>query len=73
MTATRRLLVVWAMLDGAVWQGGFLLTATGGSAITKDAGIGETRRHRRLRPSKRPCGTLDKKEVQGARGQREHW
>ena len=64
--------MVWAVLDGAVWQGWPLLTATGGSATAEDAGVGETRPHRRLRPSKRPCGTLDKEE-QGARHQCVHW
>ena len=59
-----RFLVVRAVLDGAVWQGWPLLAATGGSATAEDAGVGETRRHRRLRPSKRPCGAVDKKEEQ---------
>ena len=62
----------WAVLDSAEWQGWPLLTATGGSTTTEDAGVGETRRHRRLRPSKRPCGALDKKEEKGARRQRVH-
>ena len=65
--------MVWAVLEDAVLQGWPLLTATGGSATAEDAGVGETRRHRRLRPSKRPCGAVDKKEEQGARRQRVHW
>ena len=56
--------MVSAVPDGAVLQGWPLLAATGGSAITEDAGVGGTRRHRRLRPSKRPCGALDKEERQ---------
>ena len=60
----RRLLVEWAVLDGTEWQGWPLLIATGGSATAEDAGVGETRRHRRLRLSKRPCGAMDKKKEQ---------
>ena len=32
------------------------LAATGGSATAEAAGTGDARRHRRLRPCKRPCG-----------------
>ena len=71
--ATWRLLVVWAVLDGAVWQGWLLLVATGGSATGKTPALA---RHVTtdacVRP-KRPCGALDKKEEQGARRQRAHW
>ena len=64
--------MVWAVLDGAVWQGWPLLTATGGSATAEDTGVGETRCHRCLRSSKRPCSALEKEE-HGARRQRMHW
>ena len=63
-TSTRRPLVVWAVPDGSVLQGWPLLAARGGSATAEDAGAGEPRRHRRSRPSKRPCGALDKEGEQ---------
>ena len=43
--AMRRLLVVWAVLDGAVWQSWPLLAATGGSTTAEDADIEKTYRH----------------------------
>ena len=65
--------MAWAVLDGAERWCWSLLAAMGGSATAEVAGVGETRRIRRLRPSKRPCGAPDKKKEQGARRQRAHW
>ena len=59
--AMRRPRVLWAVLDGAESWRWLLLAATGGSAIAEVAGVGEARRHRHLRPSKRACGALDRK------------
>ena len=60
----RRLLVVWAVLDGAVLQGWPLLAATGGSATARGTGVDVTRRHRCSQPVKQLCGALDKKGEQ---------
>ena len=38
------------------------LAATGGSATAEAVGIGDARRHRHLRPSKRACGALAKEK-----------
>ena len=38
------------------------LAATGGFATAEAAGVGDARRHRHLRPSKRACGALVKEE-----------
>ena len=60
--ATRRVLVAWAVLDGAERQGRPLLAATGGSATAEDADDEVPHHHRHLRPSKRSGGALDKKK-----------
>ena len=54
--------MAWAVLDGAERWCWSLLAATGGSATAEVAGVGEARRHRHLRPSKRACGALVKEE-----------
>ena len=54
--------MLWAVLDGAESWRWLSLAATGGSATAEAAGIGEARRHRHLRPSKRACGALVKEK-----------
>ena len=65
--------MLWAVLDGAESWRWLPLVATGGSATAEAAGVGEARRHRHFRQSKRVCGALDKKEKQCARRQSVHW
>ena len=43
-----------------------LLAATGGFAIAEAIGVGDARRHRHLRPSKRACGALARDKGLGA-------
>ena len=72
-TATRRLRVAWAVLDGTESWCWLPLAATGGSATAEVAGVGEARCHRHLLPSKRAWGALDKEGEQGARIQGGYW
>ena len=60
--ATRRARERWAAPDGVASWHGLSLAAMGGSAIAEAAGVGDARRHRHLRPSKRACGALVKEE-----------
>ena len=52
----------WAAPDGVASWRWLPLAATGGSATAEAAGVGDARRHRHLRPSKRACIALVKEE-----------
>ena len=60
--ATRRARGHWAAPDSVASWRWLPLAATGGSATAEAAGVGDARRHRHLRPSKRACGALVKEE-----------
>ena len=60
--ATRRARGHWAAPHGVASWLWLPLAATGGSATAEAAGIGNARRHRHLRPSKRACIALVKEE-----------
>ena len=60
--ATWRAREQWAAQNSVTGRCWLRLAATGGSATAEAAGIGDARRHRRLRPSKRACGALVKEK-----------
>ena len=68
--ATRRAREQWAAQNGVASRSRLHSAATGGPATAEAAGVEDARCHRRLRPSKRACGALYKKEQQCARRQR---
>ena len=59
---TRRARGCWAAPDGVASWLWLPLAATGGSATAEVADVEVPHRHRHLRPSKRACGALYKKE-----------
>ena len=56
--ATQRAREQWAAQNGVASRSRLRLAAKGGSANAEAAGVEDAHRHRRLRPSKRPCGVL---------------
>ena len=60
--STRRARGHWAAPDSVASWLRPPLAATGGSATTEAAGVGDARRHRHMRLSKRACGALVKEE-----------
>ena len=66
----RRLLVVWAVLDGAVPRCASLAAAASATAAAHGGDAPLPAHRRRPQLSRRPCGVVDKKGEQGARRHR---